>query len=98
MDGFISSDGNACDSRPSVIQMYLHDLDIIHRDLKPGNVLMSRDGTAKICDFGLARAKYKTYLSTKHVDVGTFAYMWVWGRGDDCLHVGVGEEGSCTID
>ena len=26
---------------------------------------------------GLARCKYKTCLSTKKVDVGTVAYMWV---------------------
>ena len=56
-------------------QNYLHGLDIIHRDLKPGNVLMAQDGIAKITDFGLARSKYKTYLSTKTIDAGTIAYM-----------------------
>ena len=47
----------------------------IFRDLKPGNVLMSTSGSAKISDFGLARCKYKTYLSTKKLDAGTVAYM-----------------------
>ena len=28
----------------------------MHRDLKPQNILVSRDGTLKIADFGLARA------------------------------------------
>ncbi|GAX74957.1 hypothetical protein CEUSTIGMA_g2403.t1 [Chlamydomonas eustigma] len=55
--------------------VYLHDLDIVHRDLKPGNVLMTAEGAAKISDFGLARSKYKTYLSTKKIDAGTVAYM-----------------------
>jgi serine/threonine protein kinase len=36
-----------------------HDQMVIHQDIKPGNTLMTRDGIAKLTDFGLARARYR---------------------------------------
>ena len=34
---------------------HMHDRQIAHRDLKPENVLLDRNLTVKLCDFGLAR-------------------------------------------
>jgi len=36
---------------------YLHSAGIVHRDLKPSNILVNKDCTLRIADFGLARGK-----------------------------------------
>ncbi|CAF1228430.1 unnamed protein product [Rotaria sordida] len=41
----------------------LHAVNIVHGDLKPQNVLVSRDYTAKVTDFGLATLRAKTSSS-----------------------------------
>ena len=34
---------------------FMHSHNIVHRDFKPENMLLSRNGVLKICDFGFAR-------------------------------------------
>jgi serine/threonine-protein kinase len=52
-----------------------HRTGLVHRDIKPANLLVTRDGTVKITDFGLAHAAGSAPLTQTGALVGTPAYL-----------------------
>ncbi|XP_063287016.1 serine/threonine-protein kinase 36 isoform X2 [Pelobates fuscus] len=53
---------------------YLHSHRILHRDMKPQNILLGKEGTVKLCDFGFARELSLDTLMVRSIK-GTPLYM-----------------------
>jgi serine/threonine-protein kinase len=53
---------------------YAHGQGIVHRDIKPANVMLLKDGTVKVTDFGIARITASSKTQTGVV-LGTPSYM-----------------------
>jgi serine/threonine protein kinase/predicted Zn-dependent protease len=52
-----------------------HRLGVVHRDLKPQNIMIDRDGNARIMDFGIARSLKARGITAAGVMIGTPEYM-----------------------
>ncbi len=54
---------------------HAHEKGIVHRDLKPSNLMLARDGSIKLTDFGIAKDLDVTALTGANNTIGTAAYM-----------------------
>jgi len=74
-DGFLKNDEIANFSKQIALALeHAHSNQIIHKDIKPHNILVAKDGTLKVSDFGIASAISETTTSYSSEAIGSVRY------------------------
>lgn len=54
---------------------YTHAKGIVHRDIKPSNIFLTKNGSIKLLDFGIAKIKESISMTQTGATMGTLMYM-----------------------